>query len=592
MSKKTLYALYFILFLVSFIYYPKWKMPGTEATISWDTSGYYWYLPATFIYKDLDKLSFSQEILDKYRCSTHFDQAFDHHSGNKIMKYPAGMALQYLPFFLLAHAMAPMLGYVADGFSLPYQFAIQFGSFLMALIGLWFFRKVLLRFFSETITSLVLVAICLASNYLNFAAIDNAMTHNWLFSWNAILLYATMRFYDKKQYKYLLLMAVSIGISALSRPTEIVSVLIPVFWNLKGLQSRQISAWFSEMWQDFRFLLVAGLVVMGFGFIQLFYYKMVGHEWLIYAYQEQGFSFLHPHVFSYFFSYQTGWLLYNPLFLLLPIGIYRMLRSSDTHWISLLLYAAIFTYIVTSWDYWMYGARAMVQSYPVLGIMLGYAFSLLLENKLTKYALFGILLVFAYYNTWWTHGVHRGAYYDAYFSTKAYFKNSVFRWSVPQEMKKLYDTEEIFKGERRQVNVLKLENFEQDSVVASKGFAGTTGVSDGINSTHEYSTAVSTSLEPNDQNWVRVSADLFTPVKEWDVWKMPQFIVQIKKDDIVVKTALFRVNRLLNEGQKETLHLDLTKPDQYFNKLEFYIWNASSDKELLIDNVVMEEFGG
>jgi len=48
------------------LWYPKWEQPQTEATLSWDVMGYYLYLPAAIIYKDLKKLSFKDDIVEKY----------------------------------------------------------------------------------------------------------------------------------------------------------------------------------------------------------------------------------------------------------------------------------------------------------------------------------------------------------------------------------------------------------------------------------------------------------------------------------------------------------------------------------------------
>ncbi|HLO38540.1 MAG TPA: hypothetical protein VK173_08620, partial [Lacibacter sp.] len=69
-GKLSLYSLIIccvLMMAVSFFYYPKWSRPGSEATISWDVSGYYMYLPATFIYKDLKQCSFKDSILSKYQ---------------------------------------------------------------------------------------------------------------------------------------------------------------------------------------------------------------------------------------------------------------------------------------------------------------------------------------------------------------------------------------------------------------------------------------------------------------------------------------------------------------------------------------------
>jgi hypothetical protein len=123
-NPKSLYAFWFaalFVFATGFFYYPKWKMKWTEATISWDVSGYYFYLPALFIHKDIKQLKFSEKILTDYRPTPDLQQAFLHESGNYVMKYPAGQAVQYLPFFGVAHLIALNTEYAADGFSRPYQ---------------------------------------------------------------------------------------------------------------------------------------------------------------------------------------------------------------------------------------------------------------------------------------------------------------------------------------------------------------------------------------------------------------------------------------------------------------------------------------
>ena len=121
-----------LILAAAFFYYPKWEQPGTEATLSWDVSGYYLYLPAAFIYHDLKKLDFAPPLLEKYNPAPGFDQAFLHPSGNRVMKYSCGQALQFLPWFAAGHLAAKVFGYPADGFSQPYQTAVSWGSLLVA----------------------------------------------------------------------------------------------------------------------------------------------------------------------------------------------------------------------------------------------------------------------------------------------------------------------------------------------------------------------------------------------------------------------------------------------------------------------------
>lgn len=117
----------------SFSFYPRWKQPHEQATIAWDVSGYYWYLPSVFIYKDLKHQQFKDSVLKKYAPTPDFQEAFlDSSSGNYVMKYSSGMAVMFLPYFTAAHFAAKAMGYPADGFSAPYQFAIQVGGLIMS----------------------------------------------------------------------------------------------------------------------------------------------------------------------------------------------------------------------------------------------------------------------------------------------------------------------------------------------------------------------------------------------------------------------------------------------------------------------------
>src|ERR1017187_3916776 len=84
----------------SFFFYPRWQKTETQAAIAWDVSGYYWYLPSVFIYKDLKHQSFKDSILNKYNPTNNdFQQGMKLENGDYVMKYAAGMAVMYLPFF-------------------------------------------------------------------------------------------------------------------------------------------------------------------------------------------------------------------------------------------------------------------------------------------------------------------------------------------------------------------------------------------------------------------------------------------------------------------------------------------------------------
>src|SRR5690554_4799711 len=126
-SSWLYFSLSCFILIAAHAYYPKWKQQGIEATLTWDVSGYYMYLPAAFIYKDIKQCRFQDEVLQEYQPTFDFQQAFKHEpSGNYVFKYPIGQAIQMAPFFAVGHLWAAQSPeYKADGFSFPYQVSIR-----------------------------------------------------------------------------------------------------------------------------------------------------------------------------------------------------------------------------------------------------------------------------------------------------------------------------------------------------------------------------------------------------------------------------------------------------------------------------------
>ncbi len=337
MKKFSVIAYYIaVLFIISvhFFYYPKWLQPGT---ISWDVSGYYMYLPALFVYHDITQFKFKDEITQKYQPSPDFQQAYPHSSGNYVLKYSCGQAIQYLPFFLLANTFASSLGYPKDGFSLPYQFAISFGSLVICFIGLWYLRKSLLLFFDEWLTGWGLLILVLGTNYLDYSAITGAMTHNFLFTLYAVLIYATIQFYKNPSFGNAAAIGICVGWAALTRPTELISMLIPLSWGIYSLSS--IKERFTFFKAHFAKLLLAVVITGLIGSIQIIYWKLVTGDFLVYSYQDQGFSWLRPHFRQGLFSYRAGWLTYTPM-MLFACGFYSLIQISKKNCLAAI---AVFT---------------------------------------------------------------------------------------------------------------------------------------------------------------------------------------------------------------------------------------------------------
>jgi len=372
LSRIALIISIVIIFGVHFLYSPKWQKSGTEATISWDVSGYYFYLPAAFIYKDMKELKWRDHIFEKYKPQPGFSQAFKHEaSGNYVMKYSIGQAVVYSPFFFIAHAWALNSSqYLVDGFSFPYQFMISMGMLLWTIIGLIYMRKSLLLYFSESVTALGILGIVLGSNYLNYVAIDGAMTHNTVFTIYAVLIYLSIRFHKNPTWGKALGIGACVGLASLIRPTEIISCLLPILWGVNLYNKEDLLERIEAFKKQWLKLLAAVLVTAMIGFIQLAYWNYASGDWLVYSYEDQGFSWLRPHLFNGILSYRTGWLVYSPLMVFSLIGFINLFRKNKGIFYPTFIFAMLFIYIAFAWDIWWYGGslgqRTMVQAYPIL----------------------------------------------------------------------------------------------------------------------------------------------------------------------------------------------------------------------------------
>lgn len=587
------------LIAVGFFYYPKWEKVQSEATISWDVSGYYLYLPATFIYKDLKQLAFYPTVLEKYKPTPDFQQAFKHEaSGNYVLKYACGQAVQYAPFFFLAHLYAlNSADYEADGYSYPYQLGIGIGNLVVAFVGLFFLMKVLRLYFDDKIVAITLLLIALSTNYLEYTAITGAMTHNYLFTLYAILLWLTIQFYKKPTYLSALGIGTCIGLAALTRPTEIIACLLPILWGISSIKEipNRLN-FFKTHWLK---LVLAVLTTGLIGSLQLLYWKYATGDFIVYSYEDQGFSWLNPHILDCTIRFRAGWLIYTPSMIFALLGFYFLYRSHRQLFWATLLFSLLFMYIAFAWDIWWYGGslgqRAMIQAYPVLAIPFAAFWQAISKKKILPYVFGVVAIFFVSYNLWLHHQAHRGGLLKAGFMTKAYFWEIFGKFDVPLEARKYLDTNEKFKGTRKDIQEIYQNTFDVgdlDSTALSSTFNKSAPFALKVSSAQPFSPKLefpATDL-PIDARWLRVTAHCYTPAKEWTDWRMTQLIVGFWNGDEKVKSKMIRVHRLLASGQWKRVWIDTKIPKKPFTKVQVLLWNTDSSTELYLDDLIVESY--
>jgi len=601
LKNKISFAAYIVsivvMFYATFFFYPKWNNHGTEATISWDVSGYYMYLPAIFIYHDIKECKFKDKILNEYHPTPDFQQAMKIADGKYVMKYSSGQALQFLPFFGIAHWWASHSDkYKADGFSFPYQFMITIESFLVAMIGLWFLRLILLWFFKDLAVGIAILGTVLGSNYLDYSTMAGAMTHNNLFTIYALLIFASYKFYKNPDYKYAVMIGFLVGLASLTRPTEMISMFIPLLWGVKwGRQFLKERIKF--IIANKKYFITAVIVTVLVGCIQLIYWKYASGHWLVYSYDDQGFKVLKPHFWLGLFSYRSGWLVYSPMMLFPLIGFYHLYKKYNEIFTALFVFFLFFIYLTFAWNIWWYGGslgiRAMVQSYPILAFPFAAFVEYTLRTKYWKYIFAFLFIVFSYYNLWLTRQAHKDGMLKVGFMTKAYFWKILGRYEKNENDLKLLDTKEYYEGYRKNIKIIYKNDFEKDTTVVDCGLKPIQGQrSLCLNKDIQWSEIKNIAVPSNEGKWLRAEADFYAPNKEWDVWKMTQFIVDFNDNNNKrIKERMIRVYRLLQGNNKKNIYLDAKIPPNT-KSVTVKFWNGDGNKKILIDNLKLEVYEG
>jgi hypothetical protein len=233
----------------------------------------------------------------------------------------------------------------------------------------------------------------------------------------------------------------------------------------------------------------------------------------------------------------------------------------------------------------------MVQIYPLLLFPIcAFIENYLQKNKLLfNSILIGSIIVCAYYNLWLTHQSHRGGLLMPGHMTKSYFWASLGKYKVDEDVYKLLDTDEIFKGEKRQATTIYFNDFENlsDTTVCElKVIEGSKSLC--LNENQKASPIYKVNIEEYRQ-WSRATATFRVKSKEWTMWQMTQFLVLFYKGDVLIDYKMIRLQRLLNDNSKKEIYLDAKVPNGA-DSIGVQINNSYSKKPIIIDNVKLELF--
>jgi hypothetical protein len=431
-----------ILLCIAIVYF-RFEYPPVNI-LSWDVFGYYLYLPAHFIYHDLrlHDLTWVNAIVDKYDSTGTLYQLYQAPGGNWIIKESIGLAILNAPAFFAAHAYSLAFGYDPNGFSLPYQYAFAISGLIFACIGIFMLRKILLEYFDERTTTLVLLIIVIGTNHFQLTAFDGMLSHNYVFTMYTFLVWYTIRWHKEPRASYAAKLGLSMGLAILCRPSEMVCILIPLFWGIYNWKTL-VQKWnkISLNWKHF-FVLVFMMFLAGLP--QLLYWKYLTGQWVYYTYNNpgEGFDFFKPYIHLVLFSFRKGWLVYTPVMAFALAGILLLFKKQKPLVLPVIIYFLINLWVVGSWTAWWYGGgsysqRGLLSSYVILAIPLGYMIESIRKRynplRTIAFSILFLLIILNIFQTWqWAHGI-----IDKTRMTKAYYLAVFGKTKVTEEDRQL-----------------------------------------------------------------------------------------------------------------------------------------------------------
>ena len=236
------------------------------------------------------------------------------------------------------------------------------------------------------------------------------------------------------------------------------------------------------------------------------------------------------------------------------------------------------------------GQRSLIESYALLSLPIAAVFQALTQTKKWTWALTACFVGFTgWYNIVLTIQAHNPTgILDAENTNRSYFWATFGRLNIDNDSKRFLDTDEIYRGDGSKSEVLYENNIEYDTL-----HVDTMQIINGkkclfVDKNHQNTQPYRIPNPPNGSKWLRVSATFFVTEKVWDVWKMPQYIIQFKNEDEVVKTKFIRVHRLMDSNQKRNLFFDVEIPTKRYTTIDIFLWNADGMTATYMDDIRVE----
>lgn len=391
---REILIIFCLLFVQNNFLYKK-NLTQNEPIINADGRGYYEYLPAVFIYKDihLNYLDTLKTDFYSFDLSSNFYPSTI--NGHRLDKFFVGTAVFQTPFFLLSDMVAKSGKSKADGFSITYQKGMLYAAIFYLFVGLIFLRWLLQSYnINGWWIAFAQLTILFGTPLLHYTLSESAYSHVYSFFLISGFLWSVRYFFITDKKKYIIIALIILGFIVIVRP---VNILVLLFTPLLTSSFKHYLEVVQSLFKKHLKTLFVGLICF-FAVLSIqFYvsYLQTGSP-LNYNYGDEGFNFTNPQFINFLFSYRKGFFLWTPWwFVVFLLSLFVALLNKKYYQIVVFSLGFItLTYVLSSWWAWSYGGslgqRPMVDFNAV--------FVLALIPILRKSNLFwkGTLLFFAF----------------------------------------------------------------------------------------------------------------------------------------------------------------------------------------------------
>ncbi len=353
-----------------------------EYRIFSDALGYYSYLPALFIEKDI---------------SVQYGYSLP--NGKFINKYNYGVAFFEMPIFLIQYKLAGLFKVKPDSYGIYYARGILLSSSIYLFFGLLMLYTYLKSFFGLYASTVTTSLIYLGTNLFFYATAESGMSHVYSFFCVTGVLYFTEKAIRTNYLSYHSINALFIAFVIVIRPINVPIVVFFLFYDLYSFVDikRRIVFYFKNIHISLLYVFLSILVFIP----QMIYWKMVTGNYLVYSYGYNNESFIYwnsPRFLDVFFGVQCGWLPYTPVMIIALIGLVILIVNRKYNGLAIGLTFLFISYLCASW--WCnfscsFGYRSFVEYYPLLSIPLAWTIKKYIIDRSTIFTvLFTVFVIY------------------------------------------------------------------------------------------------------------------------------------------------------------------------------------------------------